>query len=65
MKASKKLPGQFRIPVCDRTIESVETVDGMILVSLTSVCESFGMDYTAQLTKLRSPDCDWATIVIS
>jgi P22_AR N-terminal domain len=65
MKASKESPSQFRVPVCDRMIEAVEIDDGKILVSLESVCESFGMDYAVQLTKLRSPDCDWATILIT
>jgi P22_AR N-terminal domain len=65
MKASKKSPSQFRVPVCDRMIEAVETDDGKMLVSLKSVCESFGMDYAVQLTKLQSPDFDWATILIS
>jgi hypothetical protein len=64
MKTSTRTPRQFRVPVCDRMIEAVKSDDGKFLVNLKSVCESFGMDYMAQFTKLRSPDCDWATIVL-
>ena len=65
MKASKESPSQFRVPVCDCMIEAVKTDDGKTMVSVKCVCESFGMDFAVQLKKLRSPDCDWATILIT
>ena len=53
MKTAKKTRSEFRVPVCDRVIEVIEFDDGKIMIDAKSLCEAFGMDYTAFLSKCK------------